>query len=316
LKVVESEGDTPRNVSLDASEQLWPMGAVTRRTGIGEHTLRAWERRFGFPCPERLPSGHRRYPADQVRRLILINQALRCGYRAGDVVPLSRERLEAVLAECVQVGAAVEPPTAEWLRGVLESARQFDRNGLTAQLQQAALALGLGRFLRERVEPLLAELGAAWARAELEIRHEHFASHVIEDVLRSLRAPLEPGTHGRPVVLASLPEEPHALGLQVAALAVVAAGRNVHMLGSESPPDEIVQTALEVDAAAVGLSMSEYSVSDETAGAVHDLRDALPGRIELWLGGAGAVQLSGLPTTIRIVSSLDDLERLAAQLEV
>jgi len=27
------------------ADQLWPMGAVTRRTGIGEHTLRAWERR-------------------------------------------------------------------------------------------------------------------------------------------------------------------------------------------------------------------------------------------------------------------------------
>ena len=65
-------------------EQLWPMGAVTRRTGIGEHTLRAWERRFGFPDPVRLPSGHRRYPLEQVRRLALINTGdhILDGYRA------------------------------------------------------------------------------------------------------------------------------------------------------------------------------------------------------------------------------------------
>jgi DNA-binding transcriptional MerR regulator len=34
---------------------------VVERTGVGEATLRAWESRYGFPEPERLASGHRRY---------------------------------------------------------------------------------------------------------------------------------------------------------------------------------------------------------------------------------------------------------------
>ena len=34
---------------------------VAARTGVSTATLRAWEQRFGFPEPERLPSGHRRY---------------------------------------------------------------------------------------------------------------------------------------------------------------------------------------------------------------------------------------------------------------
>jgi DICT domain-containing protein len=34
---------------------------VTRRTGVETATLRVWEQRHGFPDPERLPSGHRRY---------------------------------------------------------------------------------------------------------------------------------------------------------------------------------------------------------------------------------------------------------------
>ena len=37
------------------------IGAVTRRTGVPEATLRMWESRHAFPVPERLPSGHRRY---------------------------------------------------------------------------------------------------------------------------------------------------------------------------------------------------------------------------------------------------------------
>lgn len=37
------------------------IGEVVERTGVAEATLRMWERRYGFPAPERLPSGHRRY---------------------------------------------------------------------------------------------------------------------------------------------------------------------------------------------------------------------------------------------------------------
>ena len=45
------------------------IGDVVEATGLGEATLRAWERRYGFPAPSREPSGHRRYTADDVERL-------------------------------------------------------------------------------------------------------------------------------------------------------------------------------------------------------------------------------------------------------
>ena len=42
------------------------IGELVGRTGVSEGTLRMWERRHGFPQPERLPSGHRRYREDDV----------------------------------------------------------------------------------------------------------------------------------------------------------------------------------------------------------------------------------------------------------
>ncbi len=45
------------------------IGDVVAATGVGEATLRAWERRFGFPAPRREPSGHRRYSAADVERI-------------------------------------------------------------------------------------------------------------------------------------------------------------------------------------------------------------------------------------------------------
>src|SRR5215213_674368 len=48
------------------------IGELAARTGVSEGTLRMWERRHGFPRPERLPSGHRRYrdsDVDLIRRV-------------------------------------------------------------------------------------------------------------------------------------------------------------------------------------------------------------------------------------------------------
>lgn len=42
------------------------IGQFVARTGVAEGTLRMWERRHGFPAPQRLPSGHRRYSDSDV----------------------------------------------------------------------------------------------------------------------------------------------------------------------------------------------------------------------------------------------------------
>jgi len=54
------------------------IGELVERTGVGESTLRMWERRHSFPRPERLPSGHRRYrerDAELVLRVIREREA-------------------------------------------------------------------------------------------------------------------------------------------------------------------------------------------------------------------------------------------------
>ncbi len=47
---------------------------VVKLTGVEAPTLRMWEQRHGFPAPERLPSGHRRYSRADVEG---IKQVLR-----------------------------------------------------------------------------------------------------------------------------------------------------------------------------------------------------------------------------------------------
>jgi DICT domain-containing protein len=59
------------------------IGELVARTGVSEPTLRMWERRHGFPMPERTARGHRRYSAEQaqlVERVVAArNQGLPLG---------------------------------------------------------------------------------------------------------------------------------------------------------------------------------------------------------------------------------------------
>jgi methanogenic corrinoid protein MtbC1 len=247
----------------------------------------------------------------------MISKALESGHRAGDVVPLSAAELEDLLSASGVVNRSLRSGEPEAAFGeVLSACRAFDRDELIRILRRDASALGVATFLRERVAPLLEQIGEEWSRGGIGIRHEHFFSEVLEDELRLLRAPLDVATTGRPVVLASLPNEMHALGLQIVALAISAAGRSVRVLGPHLPADEIVSAAEALDAVAVGISVSVLAPLDETARELAAVRNELPAGIQLWVGGAGATQLLSLPDGVELLPALDDLDRAVSALSV
>lgn len=286
----------------------WSIAAAARATGLTQHTLRAWERRFGFPAPVRLPSGHRRFTTEQVERLKLVKRALTQGHRASAVVPLSLERLLALLP----AAASDANSGARWSAGVIEHLRAFHLQAVAGALRHASAALGVRAFLEERIIPLLTEVGQRWAAGLLDIRHEHLLSEAVEDELRALRLALEPGAEGRPLLLAALPGEPHGLPLHIVGLAAAARGRRVRLLGLDTPLDEIVATAAGTDAEVVGVTVSSSGCSPRTVVMLNRLYAAVAPRATVWVGGSGLGQLDGLHPAIARIGDLHALdERLA-----
>ncbi len=68
------------------------IGTVARRTGVSVSTIRAWERRYGFPVPRRLESGHRRYTERDVEAIL---RAMRA-HHGGSSIALAFERAKTV----------------------------------------------------------------------------------------------------------------------------------------------------------------------------------------------------------------------------
>lgn len=284
------------------------IGALSRATGIPVETLRTWEARYGFPVPERKPSGHRVYSLTSVPRLRRIAEALSRGHRAGDVVAATDEAIAALLSATAAPAPgprplAVEPSESQ--SQILHAVDAFDTDRLTRILLQEWARLGPLDFLTSCLGPLLREIGDAWEAGRLEIRHEHFVSERVGDLLRSLRLPFEERAAGPLVVCSSLPGESHSLGLQMAALVLAVAGCRILFVGTEVPPAQVASLAKDLNARAVAVSASRASRGAGMTTQITSLRRLLPRRVGLVVGGDGAPQSRPGVEVIQDLAGLD-----------
>jgi methanogenic corrinoid protein MtbC1 len=298
----------------DIEGGLLTIGALSTATGIPVDTIRTWERRYGYPLPERKPSGHRVYSLSTVPRLRRVAQAIARGHRAAEVLPATESALEVLLASLPP--AITEPAVARGVPGesgmlmpadateALGWIRGFDAERLKRWFQTDWARLGPLQFLEYRAAAFLRAVGEAWAAKELEVRHEHFASAVLGDFLRSVRQPLDDRARGPIAALATLPGELHGLGLEMAALVFALAEWRPLILGVDTPIEQVAALTREVPIAAVALSCVQPQGSRRAA-QVRALRRKLPRHVPLVVGGSGApdvastVKLPDLPALDR-----------------
>jgi len=287
------------------------IGALSRATRIPVETIRTWEQRYGSPVAMRKPSGHRLYPAGTVEHLRLVGRLLAHGHRPGEILPLSLPELDELLSLSEPVQAPVpslaEPAAmdagriAGTLERLIRAAADLDRRALMQELQSSWAALGPLGFLEHVASEFMMAVGRAWAGGRLEVRHEHFASACLADFLRRVREPFDQQASGPRVVAAMLPGERHEGGLIMSSVLMAVRGYRVLYLGLDTPIEQIAAAARAGDAESVAVSVSEAMNSARAVREVAELRKALPRRVGLWVGGAGA------PPSIRGVERFESL---------
>ena len=263
---------------------------VERDTGVPKETLRVWERRYAFPQPGRDGNGERIYPADQVQRLRLIKRLLDTGYRPGKIMHHSTEEL-AELAGKVKAAPAPDRDDPE-LRACIDLLKQHRLGQLRQRLAQAQLQLGLKRFVVELVAPLTTLVGEAWAAGELAVFEEHLYAELLQSVMRTaiFSASQQYGhAEARPrIVLTTVPQERHGLGLLMAEALFALEGAHCVSLGVQTPLSEIVDAARRQSADIVALSFSSSTSPRAVVDNVTELQHRLAGGIDVWSGGRGA----------------------------
>ena len=222
-----------------ANEKLYTIGTVSKLTGVGAITLRAWERRYNLITPVRKESGHRlytRHHIDQINRITALTQE---GMRISQITP---EMLEAE----VQGDGGPDGANDAWkdyLNSMMAAIIGFDEDRLE-EIYNGALSLyPIGMVTRRLLTPLLVELGLRWEAGEGSIAEEHFFAFYLRNKLGARYHHRPRGNHGDSLLLAGLPGEHHEIGLLLFALAAHEKGYRVIPLGANMPLSELAAVA-------------------------------------------------------------------------
>ena len=259
---------------------LLRIGELSRRVGVSDHLLRAWESRYGLLQPVRSPGGFRLYSEADESRIRTMQAYLAEGLSAA-------EAARAALADGGAIPGAGPPPAMPAGGGYFAALRQaldaFDEPAAQAVLDRVLADLSVPAVLRDVVLPYLAGLGERWQSGTASVAMEHFASNVIRGRLAGLARGWGSG-HGPQALLACPPGEQHDLALMIFGIVLHRTGWRIDYLGANTPVEELARAA--------GVSRPDLVVlaaaRPETLEPIRAELTALARRFPLALAGAGA----------------------------
>ncbi|MEZ0322127.1 MAG: MerR family transcriptional regulator [Thermus sp.] len=270
-----------------ARRGVYTIAEVEALTGLSAHVLRQWERRYGFPRPERTPGGHRLYREEEVEILKRIRRLLEEG-------ATPQAAIRRVLAQTMHPEALAEAVKEALLAADLPQAEGLFRRGVRL--------LGPEGVVREVLLPVLREIGEAWHRGEVSVAQEHLASTFLRARLQEL-LDLAGYPQGAPILVTTPPGERHEIGAMLATYLLRRQGLPALYLGPDTPLSDLMTLAQALGAQGVVLSV----LLRESLRALPDR--ALAGIApRVVLGGAGATaEEAGRLGALYV----EDLERLA-----
>lgn len=266
--------------------------AVAQRSGLSQHLIRIWERRYSAVQPVRTESNRRLYTEADVDRLALLNRAVRAGHRISDIASISTAKLERLLSKNSPVPAPVASgkvgDESSYVGAALVAIESFDAESLSAILARADVDYGQSRALESIIMPLMEKVGSMWKDGDLRIAHEHMATAVISYHVGSVLANFRYESHAPVIVVATPVGQLHEAGaLAVAVIAAVRGWRPIY-LGSNLPAEEIAGVAAKSGARAVALSLVYPADDPKLPAELRRLRRLLPDGLGLLIGGRAA----------------------------
>ena len=279
-----------------------PISAVERETGLSKDTLRMWERRYGFPLPQRDQFGDRLYPQAQVEKLRLIRRLMDQGFRPGRIIG---EPYQALLELSSGMVATAPPEGDDFVADLLTLVSEHRVPELRAALQGRIQNMGLRRFILDLAAPLTRAIGEAWFRGELAIFEEHLFTEVMQNLLRKWIGEARTTEQRAPrILLTTFPGELHALGLLMAEALMTMDGAECLSFGIQMPIADIVKGAAAHQVDVVTLSFSPAYPRTRTSEGLAELKQALPANVEIWVGGGGLSRIKRVPDLVRVLGDI------------
>jgi methanogenic corrinoid protein MtbC1 len=231
-----------------SSQPVYNIRSVSEKTGISPETMRAWERRYGFPNPYRNPKGYRLYSGDEIAALIWLRNQTDAGMTIGQAIKLLIQlRSSGQDPVAGEVVADQYPPeevrSPEDLTSELTAALlAVNETRSKTLLTQAVAQHGIETAMLSIISPALIDIGDRWHNGEIPIAIEHFGTHLCRNFLiQQLDKLPSPSKEGR-IITACAPGEWHEIGILMLTILLRGQGWHVTYLGANLSLDRLSET--------------------------------------------------------------------------
>ena len=273
-----------------------------------------WERRYGFPCPERDAQGDRIYPPDQVNKLRVVRRLIDAGFRPGKIVNLGLIELEQLVNSHqpanLQVTTKSPPHLEQELLAVLKSR---DPYAVSQYLNHQLIRMGLEAFVLDLMQHANSFVGDAWMRGVIEIYEEHLYTEQVQNIVRNAMSNLRPSSQKPRIMLTTAPEEHHTLGIMMVEALLRLDEVDAISFGAQMPIRDIHNAVTRHQVDVVLLSFSASFPSNRAIEFLEELRFRLPLSVAIWTGG-GALRSSRREIEdVHVIGSLESVRTSVLQ---
>ena len=219
-------------------------------SGVGVHTIRAWEKRYKAVVPARSDSGRREYNEKDLEKLVLLNQVCTLGHSIGKVANLSIDELKELLDSLGKVNQheEVEVTTTDYnleasLQNMLLALGAYRLEIVDHELNKIKLMSNIREIVIKILIPLLQKIGGMIARRELTLSQEiAFNSllkfHLGEIIFKSRKK----NQNLKKVVISTVEGSFDEIPLLMSTLLLISKNYDVIYLGTNVPAGALSET--------------------------------------------------------------------------
>jgi methanogenic corrinoid protein MtbC1 len=232
---------------IDNRKGSFNLKAVVRETGLKPDALRAWERRYGIPRPERTPGGHRLYSQRDIDTLRWLVARQSEGLSISRAVDLWR-KLEADGVDPLESPPYASPESAgaaslqtagqtmnDLRQAWMSACRALDERKAEQALTQAFALYPPETVCLEVLRQGLSEIGGEWYQGQLTVQQEHFASALAVRRIEALLLGAPPPTRRSRILVACPSGEQHTFSPLLVSFLLRRRGWEVTYLGADVP---------------------------------------------------------------------------------
>jgi DNA-binding transcriptional MerR regulator/methylmalonyl-CoA mutase cobalamin-binding subunit len=237
------------------------LKAVLQETGIAADTLRAWERRYGLPLPQRTAGGHRLYSQYDIETIKWLIARQAEGLSISRAVDLWNEQLASGTDPLAGVSASTLTSTTsspmilpansnldslrtQWIAACMV----FNEASAEQILNQAFSIFPVESVCIEVLQKGMVEIGTLWYHDNASIQQEHFASNLAMRRLDALLSASPAPSRSQTILVGCPPGEWHTFTLLLLSLFLRRRGLNVIYLGANVPTEQFAETITTVKA--------------------------------------------------------------------